>query len=185
MNDQHNHDLFTEVELAQMPQNRFIPEKVKIKMSELNELGVLKSSQIKTLVEQEHFRDVPVTWTVRDVQNLLQKASNRAHKTIEFVKLLKEKSNDGWSFNFQLNDDTLRLERVFWISASGKDKYRHFNDVFNRCYIQDEPFCHASSPVHSDRQPWFNGNDWWFFAFQRTIWIILLGSSRILNLYEC
>ena len=34
MNDQHNHDLFTEAELAQMPQNRFILEKVKIKMSE-------------------------------------------------------------------------------------------------------------------------------------------------------
>ena len=67
MNDQHNHDLFTEVELAQMPQNCFIPEKVKIKMSELNELGVLNSSQIKTLVEQEHFRYVPVTWIVRDV----------------------------------------------------------------------------------------------------------------------
>ena len=129
MNDQHNHDLFTEVELAQMPKNHFIPEKVKIKMSELNELGVLNSSQIKTLVEQEHFRDVPVTWIVQDVQNLLQKASNRAHETNEFVKLLKEKCNDGWSFNFQLNDDTLRLERVFWISANGKDKYRHFNDV--------------------------------------------------------
>ena len=90
---------------------------------------MLNSSQVKTLVEQEHFRDVPVTWTVRDVQNLLQKASNRAHETNEFVKLLKEKSNDGWSFNFQLNDDTLRLERVFWISDNGKDKYRHFNDV--------------------------------------------------------
>ena len=64
MNNQHNHDLFTEVESAQMPQNRFIPDKVKIKMLELNELGVLNSSQIKTLVEQEHFRDVRITWTV-------------------------------------------------------------------------------------------------------------------------
>ena len=66
MNDQHNHDLYTEVELAQMPQNCFIPDEVKIKM-ELNELGVLNSSQIKTLVEQEHFTDVLVTWTLRDV----------------------------------------------------------------------------------------------------------------------
>ena len=38
MNDQHNHDLFTELELAQMSQNRFIPDEVKIKMLELNEL---------------------------------------------------------------------------------------------------------------------------------------------------
>ena len=129
MNDKHNHDLFTEVELVQMPQNRFIPDKVKIKMLELNELGVLNLSQIKTLVDQEHFTDVPVTWTLRDIHNLSQKASNRAHETNEFVKLLKEKSNDGWSFNFQLNDDTLHLESIFWISANGKDKYWHFNDV--------------------------------------------------------
>ena len=90
---------------------------------------MLNSSQIKTLVEQEHFTDVPITWTLRDVHNLLQKASNRAHETNEFVKILKDKSNDDCSFNFQLNDDTLRLERVFWILDYDKDKYQHFNDV--------------------------------------------------------
>ncbi|XP_078443052.1 protein FAR1-RELATED SEQUENCE 11-like [Wolffia australiana] len=129
INNQHNHNLFTEVELAQMPQNRFIPDEVKTKMLELNELGMLRCSQIKTLIEQEHFPNVPVTWTVRDVQNLLQKSSSRARETNDFVKLLKEKSNHGWSFNFQLNDDTLLLERVFWISANGKEKYVQFNDV--------------------------------------------------------
>ncbi|XP_078442232.1 protein FAR1-RELATED SEQUENCE 11-like [Wolffia australiana] len=129
MNNQHNHDLFTEAELAQMPQNRFIPDKVKTKMLELNELGMLSCSQIKTLIEQEHFPDVPVTWTIRDIQNLLQKSYSRACETNDFVKLLKEKSNHGWSFNFQLNDDTLRLERVFWISPNGKEKYVQFNDV--------------------------------------------------------
>ncbi|XP_078439877.1 protein FAR1-RELATED SEQUENCE 11-like [Wolffia australiana] len=129
INNQHNHDLFTEFELAQMPQNRFIPDEVKTKMLELNELGMLRCSQIKTLIEQEHFPDVPVTWTIRDIQNLLQKSSSRARETNDFVKLLKEKSNHGWSFNFQLNDDTLLLERVFWISANGKEKYVQFNDV--------------------------------------------------------
>ncbi|XP_078438352.1 protein FAR1-RELATED SEQUENCE 11-like [Wolffia australiana] len=128
-NNQHNHDLFTEVELAQMPQNRFIPDEVKTKMLELNELGMRRCSQIKTLIEQEHFPDVPITWTIRDVQNLLQKSSSRARETNDFVKLLKDKNNHGWSFNFQLNDDTLRLERVFWISANGKEKYVQFNDV--------------------------------------------------------
>ena len=129
INNQHNHDLFTEAELAQMPQNRFIPDEVKTKMVELNELGVLKCSQIKTLIEQEHFPDVPVTWTLRDMQNLLQRSFSKAHETNDFVKLLKEKSKHGWSFNFQLNDDTLRLERVFWLSAKGKEKYMQFNDV--------------------------------------------------------
>ena len=123
INNQHNHDLFTEAELAQMPQNRFIPDEVKTKMVELSKLGVLKCSQIKTLIEQEHFPDVPVTWTIRDVQNLLQKSFNKAHETNDFVKLLQEKSKQGWSFNFQLNDDTLRLDRVFWLSAKGKEKY--------------------------------------------------------------
>ncbi|XP_078446338.1 protein FAR1-RELATED SEQUENCE 11-like [Wolffia australiana] len=98
-------------------------------MLELNELGMLNCSQIKTLIEHEHFPDVAVTWTSRDIQNLLQKSSSRAHETNEFVKLLKEKSNHGWSFNFQLNDDTLRLERIFWISRNGKEKYVQFNDV--------------------------------------------------------
>ncbi|XP_078430683.1 protein FAR1-RELATED SEQUENCE 11-like [Wolffia australiana] len=112
-----------------MPKNCFIPDEVKTKMLELNELGMLRCSQIKTLIEQEHFPDVLVTWTIRDVQNLLQKSSSRACETNDFVKLLKEKSNHGWSFNFQLNDDTLCLERVLWISANGKEKYVQFNNV--------------------------------------------------------
>ncbi|XP_078438771.1 protein FAR1-RELATED SEQUENCE 11-like [Wolffia australiana] len=98
-------------------------------MLELNEIGMLSCSQIKTLIEQEHFPDVAVTWTLRDVQNLLLKSSVKSRETNDFVKLLKEKSKHGWSFNFQLNDDTLRLERVFWISPNGKEKYVQFNDV--------------------------------------------------------
>ncbi|XP_078445037.1 protein FAR1-RELATED SEQUENCE 11-like [Wolffia australiana] len=97
-------------------------------MLELNEIGMLSCSQIETLIEQEHFPDVAVTWTLRDVQNLLLKSSVKSRETNDFVKLLKEKSKHGWSFNFQLNDDTLRLERVFWISPNGKEKYVQFND---------------------------------------------------------
>ncbi|XP_078430674.1 protein FAR-RED ELONGATED HYPOCOTYL 3-like [Wolffia australiana] len=98
-------------------------------MLELNEIGMLNCSQIKTLIEQEHFPDVAVTWTLRDVQNLLLKSSVKSRETNDFVKLLKERSKHGWFFNFQLNDDTLRLERVFWISPNGKEKYVQFNDV--------------------------------------------------------
>jgi hypothetical protein len=124
LNNQHNHG-----QLAQMPQNRFIPDEVQAKMNELHELGVLKCSQIMTLIESQYFPDVKVTWTSRDVQNLLQKSSNRAHETNDFVKLLEQKSKDGWEINFKLNDETLRLERIFWISKSGKEKYRQFHDV--------------------------------------------------------
>ncbi|XP_078436358.1 protein FAR1-RELATED SEQUENCE 11-like [Wolffia australiana] len=47
----------------------------------------------------------------------------------QLALLLPEKSKHGLFFNFQLNDDTLRLERVFWISPNGKEKYVQFNDV--------------------------------------------------------
>ena len=43
-----------------------------------------------------HFPDVKVTWTTRDVQNLLQSTVKHSHETQEFVQLLDKKKNDGW-----------------------------------------------------------------------------------------
>jgi hypothetical protein len=65
LNNQHNHGLYSTDALAQMPQNRFIPDEVQAKMNELHELGVLKCSQIMTLIESQYFPDVKVTWTSR------------------------------------------------------------------------------------------------------------------------
>jgi len=72
---QHNNDLFSEEELAVLPQNRFIPDNVQEKMLELNQHGILSCSQIMTLIEKQHFPDIKVTWTVRDVQNLFQSSA--------------------------------------------------------------------------------------------------------------
>ena len=126
---QHNNDLFSEEELAVLPQNRFIPDNVQGKMLELNQHGILSCSQIMTLIEKQHFPDIKVTWTLRDVQNLFQKFCNRKQETTNFVKLLEKKAIDGWERSMELNEESLRLERIFWISGTGKQKYLLFNDV--------------------------------------------------------
>ena len=123
----HNHEIFDDSELAQLPQNRVIPEEVKTRMLELNDYGILKCSQILTLIENEFA--VPVTWNRRDVQNLFQSQKNLKMETSEFVALLNAKVTDGWKISVQLNDETLRLERVFWISKRGNDSYSSFHDV--------------------------------------------------------
>src|SRR5690348_5049864 len=84
-----------------------------------------------TLVENQYFPEMKVTWTTRDVQNLLQKQSKRALETNMFLKLLEDKvQQQGWQISFTHNDEILRLERIFWISKAGKDRYQQFNDAF-------------------------------------------------------
>ena len=112
-----------------LSQKRFIPEEVKQKMLELNHLGVLTCSQIMVLVEKEHFSDVKRTLITRDVQNLFQASSNRAQEAHEFFKLLNKKTGEGWQTKMKFNDDTLRLERIQWLSKSGQEKFQIFNDV--------------------------------------------------------
>jgi len=65
----HNHELFEFQELQQLSQNRHIPDEVKEKILSLNGHGVLTCSQIMCLIENDHFPDLAVTWTKRDVQN--------------------------------------------------------------------------------------------------------------------
>jgi hypothetical protein len=124
----HNHELFEEAELSQLPQRRYIPEQVKARMLELNRHGCLTCSQIILLIENE-FEDVDVTWTKRDVQNLFQQRSNLHAETHEFVSLLQSKGAQGWDIQVELHEETLRLERIFWLSKVGKEKYSHFHDV--------------------------------------------------------
>ena len=129
LSNQHNHQLLTDEELQVLPQNRFIPEEVRQKFLELNAHGVLTCHQLITLIEKVHFPDVKVTWTTRDVQNLLQSTVKRSHETQKFVQLLDQKKNDGWLVSVYHNPESLRLERVFWISSTGLRSYRCFNDV--------------------------------------------------------
>jgi hypothetical protein len=127
-----NHELYTTEELQQLPQNQFIPESVQQKMLELHKLGVLSPSQIMTLTESE-FSETAVTWTKRDVQNLLQAHTYRSHEAFEFIELLQQqKQRKKWEVEIQLNSETLRLEHIFWMSDKGKDCYRKFSDVTKR-----------------------------------------------------
>jgi hypothetical protein len=125
----HNHELFADDELGLLPQNRHIPEEVKQKILSLNHHGVLTCDQIICLIENDHFPDLQVSWSKRDVQNLLQQHTNRKFETHEFVSLLTRKRTDGWEIQIQLNEETLRLERIIWMSKSGKEKYGSFFDV--------------------------------------------------------
>ena len=125
----HNHELYTSEELQQLPQNRFIPENVQQKILELHKLGLLNPSQIMALIESE-FSETAVTWTKRDVQNLLQAHTSRSHEAFEFIELLQQqKQKNKWEVDIQLNAETLRLERIFWMSAKGKDCYCRFSDI--------------------------------------------------------
>ena len=127
MHSTHNHEIFEPTQLVQLPPNRFIPDEVKSRMLELNDYGFLKCSQILTLIEKEF--DVPITWSRRDVQNLFQSKKQMKMEASEFITLLNGKMKDGWSISSQLNDETLRLERVFWISKRGLDSFAAFHDV--------------------------------------------------------
>ena len=129
LNDNHNHETFDEKELESLPQNRFIPDEVQEKILELNAHGVLTPSQIMTLIEKEEFPEMKVSWTKRDVQNLIQKHPRRSHETSDFINLLNERTNNGWETRIVLDNDTLRMQRIFWMSAKGKEQYGAFNDV--------------------------------------------------------
>jgi len=126
----HNHALYSEDELAEMPQNRFIPDDIREKMLELHSLGALTPSQVMLLIEKEHFPTTPVTWTKRDVQNLFQSVANRSHEALELYEMLqRKKDEEGWSLALHLNRETLRLERVLWVSKQGAEIYGRFHDV--------------------------------------------------------
>lgn len=125
----HNHELFDKAEMQGLSQNRFIPADVQEKIIALNELGILKCSQIMNLIEKDYFPEVMVTWTSRDVQNLLQKTVDRQAEANDFLKLLNVKANEGWIVRMDHNDETFRLQRVFWMSKTGEDKYSQFHDV--------------------------------------------------------
>jgi hypothetical protein len=96
---EHNHELYTPEELQQLPQRRFIPPEVQEKIISLFKLGNLKINQIATLIEKEHFPDMRVSWTKRDIQNLTQKVSDRSKEASDFINILEEKKNcnEGWS----------------------------------------------------------------------------------------
>ena len=98
----HNHELFESQELQQLSQNRHIPDEVKEKILSLNGHGVLTCAQIMCLIENDHFLDLAVTWTKRDVQNLIQQHSNRKQETHEFVSLLNGKRMDDWQVQSNL-----------------------------------------------------------------------------------
>lgn len=123
----HNHELFEEIELAVLGRNRYIPEDVKTRMLELNKCGVLKSAQIMAIIEDEF--DIPTTWNRRDMHNLFSSVRNTQSETSDFVALLNKKAESGWKMSMQLNEDTLRLERIFWISSKGVECYSCFYDV--------------------------------------------------------
>ena len=127
--NEHNHEMLDDTEVATLAQNRFIPDDVQQKMMEFNSLGVLSCSQIMTLIEKEYFPNTTKTWTTRDVQNLFQSMTNRSCEANEFVKLLDQKSAQGWTTYIHLNEDTMRLERICWLSETGKKVYQQFNDV--------------------------------------------------------
>jgi len=128
---EHNHELYTEEELQQLPQNRFIPEDVQEKITSLFLLGNLNTGQIMTLIEKEHFPDVKVTWNKRDVQNLTQKLIDRNNEATEFIERLEEKRDgtDKWRIRTFFCRQTRRLERVFWMSGKGIMTYQNFLDV--------------------------------------------------------
>jgi zinc finger SWIM domain-containing protein 3 len=98
-------------------------------MLELHKLGVLNPSQIMVLIESE-FSETTVTWTKRDVQNLFQAHANHSQEAFEFIELLQQqKQNNRWEVEIQLNSENLRLQRIFWMSARGRDYYCSFSDV--------------------------------------------------------
>ena len=79
---------------------------------------------------ESEFSETAVTWTKRDVQNLLQAHTYRSHEAFEFIELLQQqKQRKKWEVEIQLNSETLRLERIFWMSDKGKDCYCKFSDV--------------------------------------------------------
>ena len=94
---EHNHELYTEEELLQLPQNRFIPDIVQEKIVSLFRLGNLSTGQIMTLIEKEHFHDVKITWTKRDVQNLTQKVTDQNREASEFILQLERKRDSCWN----------------------------------------------------------------------------------------
>ena len=127
---EHNHELYTQDELQLLPQNRFIPSEIEAKIISLFKKGNLTIEQIMSLIESEHFPDVKVTWTKRDVQNLTQKVCDRNKEASDFIRLLElKREKDNWSVRTYMNPATLRLERVFWMSSTGKDLLRQFDDV--------------------------------------------------------
>ena len=127
--NEHNHELFDEHELTYLPQNRFIPDDIQDKILELNAHGVLSCSQIMVLITKEHFTDRDVTWTTRDVQNLIQKHCDRKREAHQFVELFNSRTQLGWQVFMHHNMESLRLENVFWMSKNGKDTYSKYHDV--------------------------------------------------------
>ena len=47
----------------------------------------------------------------------------------DFINLLNAKSIEGWETVLDLNRETLRLSKVLWMSKTGRDLSRQFNDV--------------------------------------------------------
>lgn len=99
------------------------------KILELNAHGGLYPSQILILIEEEFFLKLKVSWTERDVQNLIQRHSRRSPEASDFNHLQNERKNGGWETQIVLDNDTLRMQRIFWMSAKGKEQYGAFNDL--------------------------------------------------------
>jgi hypothetical protein len=127
----HNQELYSEAELQQLPQNRYIPEEVQEKILSLFRLGNLNIGQIMTLIKEEHFPDIEVTWTKRDVQNLTQKVIDRNKEASDFLEKLEDKRNGSgnWSVKSSICRETMRLQRIFWMSEHGKLAYQRYSDV--------------------------------------------------------
>jgi zinc finger SWIM domain-containing protein 3 len=126
----HNHAMYSEDELASLPQNRYIPDEVKQKMLQLRSNGALTTNQIKCLIEQQFFPEIPVTWTGKDVVNLFQSATRTAGEATELIDhLQKLQSESGWRIALHVNPETFRLERVLWVSKQGLFLFQRYHEI--------------------------------------------------------
>lgn len=130
-NLEHNHDPLHEDEKLFLQCNRFIPEEVKKKCIELSKEGILEVRQIMYLIEKQFFPEMKVTWNVKDIQNLLQKESKRPLEAHEFIsRLMHLKNSENWFVEVDLDPVSLRLKRVFWMSANGKNFCSRYSDIW-------------------------------------------------------
>jgi hypothetical protein len=80
------------------------------------------------LIEKDCFLKTAVTWTVRDVQNLLQRFA-RNFEANDFINLLNAKSTERWETVLDHDRETLRLSKAPWMSKRVKSYIKAVHDV--------------------------------------------------------
>ncbi len=130
INSEHNHMLYQPEEVAELPQNRFIPEEVQATVKDLLGKGRYLTNEID-LQAREYHKDIAVTWSKRDMQNLIDKLKDAGNETNVFLEMLMEKQNEnsGWIVYKSQHPITTRLEKVFWMSLRGRLMFQEFSDV--------------------------------------------------------